>query len=181
MISSAREVRQVTEMLESAKETLRSERRRFSAEVEVGAMIEIPAAALAAGQIAREVDFVSIGTNDLIQYALAIDRSDHAVNHLYDPIHPAVLRLISLTLQAGKRTGTPVAMCGEMAGDPRYTRLLLGLGLRDLSMHPANLLAVKDIVLAADTRKLRGAVQRLLRSDDPDRSIEILERLNRET
>lgn len=181
MVASTRELRQALELLETAKQALTKERRRFDPNISVGAMIEIPAAALSAGQIAREVDFLSIGTNDLIQYTLAIDRNDHAVNHLYDPVHPAILRLISLTLQAGRRTGTPVAMCGEMAGDPRYTRLLLGLGLRDFSMQPVNLLAVKDIVLAADTRRLSSLTRRLLRSDDPARSLEMLDRLNRET
>ncbi len=180
MVASAREMRQALELLEAAKAALARERKRFDAKVPVGAMIEIPAAALSAGHIAREADFLSIGTNDLIQYTLAIDRNDHAVNHLYDPVHPAILRLISLTLQAGRRTGTPVAMCGEMAGDPRYTRLLLGLGLRDFSMHPANLLAVKDIVVSADTRSLHNLTQRLLRSDDPARSLAILDSLNQE-
>jgi phosphoenolpyruvate-protein kinase (PTS system EI component) len=114
-------------------------------------MIEIPAAALALGVFLQKLDFLSIGTNDLIQYTLAIDRTDEAVAHLYDPLHPAVLRLIAHTIQAAQRAGLPVAVCGEMAGDPKLTRLLLGMGLRQFSMHPAQILEVKQEVLMSAT------------------------------
>jgi phosphoenolpyruvate-protein phosphotransferase (PTS system enzyme I) len=135
--------------------------------VPVGAMIEVPAAAISAPILARQARFFSIGTNDLIQYTLAIDRVDDEVNYLYDPLHPAVLSLIHRTIEAGAAAGIPVAMCGEMAGDPRYTRLLLGLGLTDFSMHPANVLEVKRMIREADVGSLREQVQRLLRSTDP--------------
>ena len=115
----------------------------------------------------REVDFLSIGTNDLIQYTLAIDRVDDEVNYLYDPLHPAVLRLIQMTIDAGVQGGIPVAMCGEMAGDPRYTRLLLGLGLTEFSMHPANVLEIKRIIRESRVHELRRRVRRLLVSTDP--------------
>jgi len=113
------------------------------------------------------VDFLSIGTNDLIQYTLAIDRVDDEVNYLYDPMHPAVLQLIRLTIQAGEQAGIPVAMCGEMAGDPRFTRLLLGLGLTDFSMHPASVLEVKEIVVDSNIARLRAAVAEALESGEP--------------
>ena len=135
-------------------------------DVPVGAMIEVPAAALAAPMLARVARFFSIGTNDLIQYTLAIDRVDDEVNYLYDPLHPAVLQLIHRTIEAGVRAGIPVTMCGEMAGDVRYTRLLLGLGLQEFSMHPANVLEVKRAVLDADLRDLHAKALRMLASAD---------------
>ncbi|HRJ60889.1 MAG TPA: phosphoenolpyruvate--protein phosphotransferase, partial [Azospirillaceae bacterium] len=118
----------------------------------LGAMIEIPGAALAADSLAQACDFFAIGTNDLTQYTLAIDRADDQVARLYDPLHPAVLRLIHFTVGAARRAGIPVSVCGEIAGDPRYTPLLLGLGVRELSMSPPNLPVVKDRV-----RRLRMA------------------------
>src|SRR5581483_11354593 len=129
-------------------------------QVPVGAMIEIPAAALVTPMLSRFARFFSIGTNDLIQYTLAIDRVDDEVNYLYDPLHPAVLRLIHMTIQAGARAGIPVAMCGEMAGDPRYTGLLLGLGLTEFSMHPASVLEIKRIIIESDVGQLRRLAQR---------------------
>ena len=131
----------------------------------IGGMIEIPAAALALGVFVKRLDFLSIGTNDLIQYTLAIDRADEAVAHLYDPLHPAVLRLIAQTIETGARVGVPVAVCGEMAGDPQLTRLLLGMGLRDFSMHPAQIFEVKQEVLRSHFAELRARVSRLLRYD----------------
>jgi phosphotransferase system enzyme I (PtsI) len=140
--------------------------------------VEIPAAALALGVFLQKLDFLSIGTNDLIQYTLAIDRTDEAVAHLYDPLHPAVLRLIAHTIQAGARAGLPVAVCGEMAGDPKLTRLLLGMGLRQFSMHPAQILEVKQEVLRSDLAQLRRKVTRLLNCDEPAKLRQQLERLN---
>jgi phosphotransferase system enzyme I (PtsI) len=131
----------------------------------VGGMIEVPAAAVSADLFAPYLDFFSIGTNDLIQYTLAIDRVDDAVNYLYDPLHPSVLRLIERTLQVGKKARISVSMCGEMAGDPRYTRLLIGMGLNEFSMHPATLLAIKRIVRDSRYRQLRGAAKKILRGD----------------
>ena len=130
-------------------------------------MIEIPAAALTVRLFLKYFDFLSIGTNDLIQYTLAIDRADEAVAHLYDPAHPAVLRLVADTIAECRRQGKGVSVCGEMAGDITFTRLLLGLGLRSFSMHPSQILAVKQEVLRADTSKLVAWAQEVLESEDP--------------
>jgi phosphotransferase system enzyme I (PtsI) len=135
----------------------------------VGGMIEVPAAALSARAFARRLDFLSIGTNDLIQYTLAIDRIDDSVSYLYDPLHPAILRLIQMTIEAGQDRDIPVSMCGEMAGNPRCVPLLLGLGLRELSMQPGSLLEVKAIVRSSNIARLAGATRELLaRMDDED-------------
>ena len=130
-------------------------------------MIEIPAAALTLKLFLKYLDFLSIGTNDLIQYTLAIDRADEAVAHLYNPLHPAVLRLVADVIAEGERQGKSVCVCGETAGDVSMTRLLLGLGLRSFSMHPAQILAVKQEVLRADTRKLAPWAQQVLEGDAP--------------
>jgi len=135
--------------------------------VQLGAMIEVPAAALMVKTFLHYFDFLSIGTNDLIQYALAIDRADESVAHLYDPLHPAVLRLVADVIAAGHAAGKSVCVCGETAGDVSMTRLLLGLGLRSFSMHPAQILAVKQETLRADTRKLAPWAQQVLESADP--------------
>jgi phosphotransferase system enzyme I (PtsI) len=141
-------------------------------------MIEIPAAALALGPFVKRLQFLSLGTNDLIQYTLAIDRTDEAVAHLYDPLHPAVLRLVAQTIAAGSRMDVPVAVCGEMAGDPAMTRLLIGMGLRQFSMHPSQILEVKQQVVMADADQLTQKVSRLLRFDDPEKLREQVGRLN---
>jgi phosphotransferase system enzyme I (PtsI) len=133
---------------------------------------------VAADLFAPYLDFFSIGTNDLIQYTLAIDRVDDAVNYLYDPLHPSVLRLIRLTLEAARRARIPCAMCGEMAGDPRYTRLLLGLGLEEFSMHPSTLLAVKRIVRSSRLRDLKPVVRRVLAAHDTRTVHKLIEGLN---
>jgi phosphotransferase system enzyme I (PtsI) len=177
MLAHASEIAQTLAMIEQAKQQLRERRCKFDEHVPVGGMIEIPAAALALGPFLRRLQFLSIGTNDLIQYALAIDRTDEAVAHLYDPLHPAVLRLLSHVIQTGHKAEMPVAVCGELAGDPRMTRLLLGMGLRQFSMHPAQLLEVKQQVVMADTEQLAAKVNRLLRLDDPERIAEQVERL----
>jgi len=181
MLAHAHEIEQTLALLAQAKEQLRGRGQPFDEGIEVGGMIEIPAAALALGVFLAKLDFLSIGTNDLIQYTLAIDRTDEAVAHLYDPLHPAVLRLIAHTIQAGKRAGLPVAVCGEMAGDPTLTRLLLGMGLRQFSMHPAQILEVKQQVLQSDCARLRRQVTRMLNTDDPVRLRAQLERLNAAT
>jgi phosphotransferase system enzyme I (PtsI) len=177
MLAHAHEIGQALTLIEQAKAQLRESRHKFDETVPVGGMIEIPAAALAIGPFLRHLGFLSIGTNDLIQYTLAIDRNDGAVSHLYDPLHPAVLQLIGRTLQAGARAGLPVSVCGEMAGDPKLTRLLLGMGLRQFSMHPAQLLEVKQRILQADTAHLARHAARILRLDDPERVRELIERL----
>lgn len=162
MISNLQEFRQACAAIDAARHELTGEGYRIAADVPVGAMIEVPAAALASPMLARHARFFSIGTNDLIQYTLAIDRVDDEVNYLYDPLHPAVLQLISRTIDAGVGAKIPVAMCGEMAGDPRYTRLLLGLGLTEFSMHPASVLEIKRIIMDSNVSQLRTAVRELL-------------------
>jgi phosphoenolpyruvate-protein phosphotransferase (PTS system enzyme I) len=169
MISHVQELEQALAMLALAREELRASKQKFDEGLQVGAMIEVPAAALAIGMFRKRVSFLSLGTNDLIQYTLAIDRTDDAVVHLYDPLHPAVLKLIASTIQAGARYGMSVSVCGEMAGDPAYTRLLLGMGLREFSMHPANVLEIKQQLLHADYSELAPRVQRILRLDEPAR------------
>jgi len=166
MLAHAHEIEQSLVMIEQAKAQLRAGRIKFDEELEVGGMIEIPAAALALGPFLKRLQFLSIGTNDLIQYTLAIDRTDEAVAHLYEPLHPAVLRLVALTIERCERAELPVAVCGEMAGDANLTRLLLGMGLRQFSMHPSQLLEVKQQVLRSDAARLRSKVARLLRFDD---------------
>ena len=180
MISSVQEFRQAQHIIETARAELAREHKPVGSKVEIGAMIEVPAAAIAAPLLARHAKFFSIGTNDLIQYTLAIDRVDDEVNYLYDPLHPAVLQLIRLTIEAGEKAGIPVAMCGEMAGDPRFTRLLLGLGLREFSMHPASVLEVKRQIIESDVGVLRERVQRLLEITDGHRLREELEALTHE-
>ncbi len=176
MLAHAQEIEQTLALIELAKLQLRDARQKFDV-VEVGGMIEIPAAALSLGPFLRRLDFLSIGTNDLIQYTLAIDRTDDSVAQLYDPLHPAVLKLISMTIQSAQRVGMPVAVCGEMAGDPKLTRLLLGMGLRQFSMHPAQLLEVKQQVMMADAAQLAVRVAKLLKLDEPDKISEQLEKL----
>ena len=177
MLAHAGEIEQTLAMIEQAKQQLRERRCKFDAHVPVGGMIEIPAAALALGPFLRRLQFLSIGTNDLIQYTLAIDRADETVAHLYDPLHPAVLRLLAQVIQGGQRAEIPVAVCGELAGDPKMARLLLGMGLRQFSMHPSQLLEVKQQIVMADTEQLAAKVNRLLRLDDPERIREQVERL----
>lgn len=179
MISSVQEFRQAQTLIEQCRAQLVGEGHAVAEDVPVGAMIEVPAAALAAPMLARHARFFSIGTNDLIQYTLAIDRVDEEVNYLYDPLHPAVLRLIRMTLDAGHAAARPVAMCGEMAGDPRYTRLLLGLGLTEFSMHPASVLEIKRIIIESNVAALRRHADRLLAADDAGELHALMEDLNR--
>lgn len=160
MLSNLDEIARVVELVREVQEELRRNGIDFDPDMPIGGMIEVPAAAVSADLFAAHLDFLSIGTNDLIQYTLAIDRVDDTVNYLYDPLHPSVLRLITMTIDAADRQEIPVAMCGEMAGDTRYTRLLLGLGLREFSMHPSALLEIKKIVRESSVADLkRGAMQ----------------------
>ena len=167
MLVHGHEIDQALRLIAQARERLRERRQPFDDRMPVGGMIEVPAAALSVGLFLRRLDFLSIGTNDLIQYTLAIDRADHSVASLYDPFHPSVLRLVAMTIGAARRAGKPVAVCGELAGDHTATRLLLGMGLEEFSMHPASLLMVKREILLADVGRLRARVARLLNSDDP--------------
>ncbi|ANA33805.1 phosphoenolpyruvate--protein phosphotransferase [Ralstonia mannitolilytica] len=167
MLAHAREIDQTLELLARAKASLDAEGLAYDPTVKVGAMIEIPAAVLILPVFLRRMDFLSIGTNDLIQYTLAIDRADNAVAHLYDPLHPAVLQLIARTIREGHQAGKPVSVCGEMAGDAAMTRLLLGMGLTEFSMHPSQLLSVKQQILRADRPRLMREVDRLLCTCEP--------------
>jgi phosphotransferase system enzyme I (PtsI) len=178
MLAHAHEIDQTLAALEQAKSSLRGEKVVFDENIEVGGMIEIPAAALAVGLFLRRLDFLSIGTNDLIQYTLAIDRSDEQVAALYDPLHPAVLMLIAHTLASAEKVGVPVSVCGEMAGDPKLTRLLLGMGLRTFSMHPSQIFKVKNRILKANVEELAPNVRKILRLDEPAKLLEALEKLN---
>ena len=178
MLANVAEVRQVMLHVEQARDSLREEGIDCAEHVEVGGMIEVPGAALIIGHLLDRLDFVSIGTNDLIQYTLAVDRGDDAVSHLYDPFHPAVLHLIGHVIRAADAVGRPVSVCGEMAGDVRLTRLLLALGLRRFSMHPAQLLNVKQIVLDSDLQHLAGLASKLERAPDADSVRELLAEFN---
>ena len=179
MVTNVQEVETVLAIIAQLKADLTHEGRTFDPQLPVGAMIEVPAAALAARALARRTDFLSIGTNDLIQYTLAIDRLDDTVSYLFDPTHPAILQLIRTTIAAGRELATPVAMCGEMAGDPRYTKLLLGLGLRHFSMQPGALLGIKEIILDADTRTLEAQTTELFSRLDDIEPDELLDTINR--
>ncbi|MSQ88278.1 MAG: phosphoenolpyruvate--protein phosphotransferase [Betaproteobacteria bacterium] len=178
MLAHAHEIDQSLSLLKQAKQQLDDKGFGYDGAVEVGGMIEVPAAALALPMFMRRLDFLSIGTNDLIQYTLAIDRTDDAVAHLYDPLHPAVLHLIAHTIQAANRGGTPIAVCGEMAGEPTFTRLLLGFGLRNFSMHAQQLLAIKERVLRTNLATAQPLARRILRQSDPAKTRELLAKLN---
>ena len=177
MLAHAFEIDQTLSMIEQAKAQLRIDNIKYDEGVEVGAMIEIPAAALALPLFVRRMDFLSIGTNDLIQYLLAIDRVDYEVAHLYNPLHPAVLQLIASTIATGHKAGLDVAVCGEMAGDVKLTRLLLGMGLREFSMHPAQLLAVKQEILNTDLAAVTTRTRRILRAMEPGEIASAVEQL----
>lgn len=169
LVSNVHEVDTVLALIRQIKTQLDRDGLDYDPQLPIGAMIEVPAAALTARALARRLDFLSIGTNDLIQYTLAIDRLDDGVNYLFDPTHPAILRLIRMTIEAARELNRPVSMCGEMAGDPRFTRLLLGIGLREFSMQPGAILDVKEVVLQADTLDLMRRTEALYaRLDDTD-------------
>ncbi|MEO5676869.1 MAG: phosphoenolpyruvate--protein phosphotransferase, partial [Usitatibacter sp.] len=178
MLTTFHELSQAVACVALAKEQLRSEGVKFDEYVPLGGMIEVPAAALALPMFIRKLDFLSIGTNDLIQYTLAIDRADDRVAHLYDPLHPAVLNLIAGVIRTAQQHEKPVAVCGEMAGDVELTRMLLGFGLRNFSMHPAHLLTVKQRVLTTSLPDIAPIVARILRTDEPDKMVALIEKLN---
>ncbi len=166
MLAHRSEVMATLEAMDRARQQLQDAGVAFN-DVELGVMIEVPAAAMTMPLLLQHFDFVSIGTNDLIQYTLAIDRADEAVAHLYDPWHPAVLRLIADVISAANAAGKSVSVCGEMAGDVAFTDLLLGMGLRSLSMHPSQVSSVKQRVLRADASRFAKAVEPTLASPDP--------------
>jgi len=171
MVAHLSEVQSVKQWMDRAREDVTA-RGQAIGEVTLGAMVEVPAAVLILPSLLRTFDFVSIGTNDLIQYTLAIDRADEAVAHLYDPWHPAVLRLIAQTIAQANAMGKGVSVCGEMAGDPAFTELLLAMGLRSFSMHPAQISSIKQRVLRADARTLQLALPAVLNADEPQQACE---------
>jgi len=178
MLAHAQEIDQTLELINVAKKQLENECVSFDPNVQVGAMIEIPAAALSLPLFIRRLDFLSIGTNDLIQYTLAIDRADNAVAHLYDPLHPAVLRLIAGVIREAKAANMPVSVCGEMAGEPSMTKVLLGMGLTDFSMHFNQLLSVKKEILRSDMGLLKQSVDQLLNAIEPEELQAALQKVN---
>jgi phosphotransferase system enzyme I (PtsI) len=172
MVAHLSEVQHTFEALARAKQQLKEAGRPF-ADVEVGGMIEVPAAALMLPAFLRRFDFVSIGTNDLIQYTLAIDRADEAVAHLYDPWHPAVLHLLARAIAQARAVGKPVSVCGEMAGDPAFSEVLLAMGLRSFSMHPSQIASIKEKVLQTDTQRWSAWLERVLAADDPEQACRV--------
>jgi len=180
MLSTLAELRQTKLLLERAKESLRQQKIPFDEQIQLGGMIEIPAAAINADAFAQELDFLSIGTNDLIQYTLAIDRADDAVAHLYNPLHPAVLRLMQITIQAAAKYGKSVSVCGEMAGDIKLTRLLVGMGMRQLSMHPAHILSVKSQILQSEENILSKQAKKILSFNDLEKIVPLIKKYNGE-
>ena len=162
MVSSLEEIRQVRELWEGTQEELRLQGTAFDEKIPFGIMIEVPSVAILADQLMAEVDFMSIGTNDLIQYTLAVDRDNDLVNTLYQPLHPAVLQLIGRVIEAGRKADKPVTLCGEMAGNPQYIPLLVGMGLLDLSMNPAALLEAKKIVRSMNYKEWQETARRAL-------------------
>ena len=178
MLSSINELRQTKLILERAKASLRKEKIQFNENILIGGMIEIPAAAISADIFAKELDFLSIGTNDLIQYALAIDRTDDAVSHLYNPLHPAVLKLIALTIKSAHKYKKSIAICGEMAGEPKLTKLLIAMGVEQLSMHPSHILSVKQQVLTSSIKNMKTSVLKLLNLNEVDKIETLLKKIN---
>ena len=177
MLAHAKEIDETFRLIEKAKQQLHQRGQAFNPNIQVGAMIEIPAAALVLPLFINRFDFLSIGTNDLIQYTLAIDRADHAVAHLYDPLHPAILLLLDSIISQAKRANVPIAVCGEMAGDPTLTKLLLALGLTDFSMHFSQLLLVKRELMQANVGLLKARISRVLKAYEPEDQAKALERL----
>jgi phosphotransferase system enzyme I (PtsI) len=180
MLSSLAELEQALEIVREIKRDLERESIAFDPNVPIGGMIEVPAAAISADLFAQRLHFLSIGTNDLIQYTLAIDRIDDEVNYLYDPLHPSVLRLIHNIICAGQNAGIPVSMCGEMAGDPEYTRLLLGLGLREFSMEQSRLPEIKERILASELECIKTLVQNILDCTVTNRLHDMVNQLNQD-
>jgi phosphotransferase system enzyme I (PtsI) len=165
MISNIHEIEQVLQIVQRIKQEFDQRNIAYNKQLPIGGMIEVPAAAVCAEIFAKRLDFLSIGTNDLIQYTMAIDRVNDEVNYLYDPLNPAVLRMIYSSLEAGKKYNIPVSVCGEMAGETKYTQLLLGLGLREFSLHPTMLLEVKQIIMESDIRQITKLAQEALTAD----------------
>jgi phosphoenolpyruvate-protein phosphotransferase (PTS system enzyme I) len=178
MIANAHEVIQALAFIKRAKVELAAQNVAFDPYVPVGGMVEIPASVISLPYFAEQLDFLSIGTNDLIQYTLAIDRTDDAVAHMYDPLHPAVVKLVASAIRTAAKLDTPIAVCGEMAGELRLTRLLLGFGLRNFSMHPKQLLVIKQRILTSSLADCEAAANKILKTDDPTKITSTLAKLN---
>ena len=178
MLSSLSELRQTKLLIQRAKKSLSNDKILYDNRIKIGGMIEVPAVAINAETFAQELDFLSIGTNDLIQYTLAIDRTDDRVSHLYNSLHPAILKLINTTIKAGNKYNKEVSICGEMAGDSRLTKLLLGMGLRNFSMHPSRILGVKKQVLNSNTQKLESVSAKILRSKESENIETLIHKIN---
>lgn len=179
MLVHAFEIEQTLAMVEQAKAQLKAEKIKYDENIPIGAMLEVPAAILALSMFTKRLSFLSIGTNDLIQYTLAIDRVDPEVAHLYNPLHPAVLTMISMAIRAGKKAGVPVSICGELAGEPAMTRLLLGMGLQEFSMHSTQILTVKQEILNANLKQLKPRVRRILSLQEPAAIESAVERIRK--
>ncbi|MFQ3368418.1 MAG: phosphotransferase system enzyme I (PtsI) [Methylophilaceae bacterium] len=178
MLSSLSELRQTKLLIQRAKKSLSNDKILYDNNIKIGGMIEVPAVAINAEAFAQELDFLSIGTNDLIQYTLAIDRTDDRVSHLYNSLHPAILKLINTTIKAGKKYNKEVSICGEMAGDSKLTKLLLGMGLRHFSMHPSRILSVKKQVLNSNTQKLESVSAKILKTKESENIETLIQKIN---
>lgn len=178
MLTTVTEILQAMQLVENTKDSLRSKNIAFDEKIPIGGMIEVPTAAISAAHFAEHLDFLSIGTNDLIQYTLAIDRIDDQVNYLYDPLNPGVLSLIKTVIEAGHKKKIPVTMCGEMAGNSEYTRLLLGLGLREFSMPPNSILEIKKVLRSTNIRSVRRRALSFLHYSDKEKQSLMLQRIN---
>jgi phosphotransferase system enzyme I (PtsI) len=178
MISGIDELREANEILERVKVDLRKENVKFDEGMEIGVMIEVPSAAMIIDMIAKEVDFVSIGTNDLIQYALAVDRANENVANLYDPLHPAILRFVKRIVNGCHKAGINVGMCGEMAGDSYYTPILLGLGLDEFSVSPAKIPTIKRVIRSVSFADVQKTADEILKCGDKESIVKILNAIN---
>lgn len=178
MVSSSLELKQAINHLHYAMEELVEEKIPFNPDIRVGAMIEVPSSAIAIKSILSLVDFISIGTNDLIQYLLAIDRNDESVNYLYNPLHPAVLKILHHVIKSCNKANVPVSICGELAGDAKLTRLLLGMGLRKFSMYSSNILNIKNIILNTNIKQITSLVNKILRNENIEKIEEYVDELN---
>ena len=178
MITTLSEIYKAKELIKIAKETLAKEKKKYDKKIQIGIMVEVPSCAVLADRFAKHVDFFSIGTNDLVQYTLAIDRVDDEVNYLYNPVNSAVLYLIKTIISAGIKNKIPVSLCGEMAGDPNYTRLLLGLGLKSFSMHPSAIPEVKNIIINSDLTKLDKLSKKIVSCDSSIEKNKLIQKLN---
>ena len=178
MITNFSEISDAKKLIATAKKNLKRERKKFSNNVKVGIMVEVPSCAVLANRFAKQVDFFSIGTNDLVQYTLAIDRVDDEVNYLYDPVNSAVLNLIKIVIDAGTKNKIPVSLCGEMAGDSNYTRLLLGLGLKSFSMHPSAIPEIKNVMISSDIKKLKRLSREIINCNCPIEKNKLLAKIN---